>query len=68
MQRKLIDVMIEFPNHQYFITTHSNHFLDLTLDYGNISIYKFNGIEKDKEQRFVLEQVESGDSSILKSL
>ena len=68
MQRKLIDVMFEFPNHQYFLTTHSNHFLDLTLDYNEISIYRLNGLEDDGEQKFIIEQVESWDSSILRSL
>lgn len=39
MQRKLMEVLLDkegkygFENFQYLITTHSNHFLDLTLDY-----------------------------------
>lgn len=31
----------EFSNHQYFITTHSNHLIDLSLDYDNLSIFRF---------------------------
>lgn len=48
-QRVLIEVLIkEFPNLQVFLTTHSNHFLDLSYDYpGDVSIFSF---EKDKEK------------------
>ena len=31
----------EFSEHQYFITTHSNHLIDLSLDYDNMSIFRF---------------------------
>lgn len=39
MQRELLELFIENDKHQYFITTHSNHFIDMTLDYDNISIF-----------------------------
>jgi predicted ATP-dependent endonuclease of OLD family len=71
MQRKLIEVLIEHPRHQYFITTHSNHILDLTLDFNNISIYSFDKkrLENDKlNQQFIVEQVSSGDSQLLQLL
>jgi hypothetical protein len=64
MQRKVIEVMESFPQHQYFITTHSNHFLDLTLDYNNISIYKFEW----SEDKFTIEQVNWGNIATLKLL
>ncbi len=43
MQRKLLQIFLseEFSNIQFFITTHSNHFLDMTLDQENISVYAF---------------------------
>jgi hypothetical protein len=43
MQRLFIDTIMreEFTNIQFFLTTHSNHFLDMTLDHGRISIYNF---------------------------
>ncbi len=45
-QRKLMEIlqMDIFSKHQYFITTHSNHFIDSCFDYDNISIYKFTNI------------------------
>ncbi|HBG06925.1 MAG: hypothetical protein A2075_12560 [Geobacteraceae bacterium GWC2_58_44] len=41
LQRVLINTFLKFENHQYFLTTHSNHFLDLTLEYSSISVYTF---------------------------
>lgn len=43
MQRLFIDTIMkpEFRNHQFFLTTHSNHFLDMVLDHSQISIYNF---------------------------
>jgi predicted ATPase len=41
MQRVLLNVFNGFPGHQYFLTTHSNHFLDITLDLRDVSIYTF---------------------------
>jgi predicted ATP-dependent endonuclease of OLD family len=42
LQRIFLNTLFFFEKHQFFFTTHSNHFLDLTLDYKNISIYAFN--------------------------
>lgn len=41
MQRVFVSTMLrkEFRNVQCFIATHSNHLLDLTLDYDNISVF-----------------------------
>ncbi|MDF2552395.1 MAG: hypothetical protein K0R77_1670 [Chryseobacterium sp.] len=49
----------------YFISTHSNHFLDLTIEKENISIFLFNKINKDK---FVVKNVNHGDNSALQYL
>lgn len=41
-QRKLIEVLLnceDFSNFQFFFTSHSNHFLDITLDYDDVSIF-----------------------------
>lgn len=76
LQRKLIEVLLmdEFKTYQYFITTHSNNLLDLTLDMNCMSVYKFNkeiddntgGLEKDSQ--FIIENVNDGDNSVLKLL
>ncbi len=40
LQRVFLETLSKrFPKHQYFLTTHSNHFLDLTLDVDDVSVY-----------------------------
>lgn len=73
MQRKFLDLLLnneelKGKNHQYFITTHSNHFLDLTFDYSNISVYKFVSLSNDDKSPKMVEQVSCGDRSILQEL
>jgi hypothetical protein len=48
LQRVLLEVLSgsRFPRHQYFLTTHSNHFLDLTIDIDSVSVFAF---QKDLE-------------------
>lgn len=48
-QRKFIELLESnyFPNHQYFITTHSNHLIDSCFDFENVSIYKFVNVDKN---------------------
>ena len=56
LQRKLIELMLdkdgkyEFENFQFFMTTHSNHFLDLILEEKDISVFSFkkNNLEEFK--------------------
>lgn len=66
MQRRMIDTFyskdIKEQNHQFFITTHSNHLMDLSLDHNDISIYKFNTLPDDRK---LVEQVDSGNESVL---
>jgi predicted ATP-dependent endonuclease of OLD family len=50
IQRIFLDTITkEFPKHQFFITTHSNHFIDLTMDYGDISIFAFSKCIQNKK-------------------
>ena len=42
LQRSFLEILSEFDQHQYFITSHSNHFLDMTLDFANISVFHFS--------------------------
>jgi hypothetical protein len=83
-QRILLEVMLENPQHQYFLTTHSNHMLDMAMDYSDISVFLFkkyeievpdnehldeNGRPKIKhESRFTIEQKHVGDFEILHEL
>ncbi len=55
----------EFKDFQFFITTHSNHFLDMTLDFDSISIYQFR---KKKENEFEITNIQSPNENILAHL
>ena len=71
--RKFIEVINSdiFPNHQYFITTHSNAILDTSADVNiNMSIFKFakNKENKADSPRFSIEQCNNGDVSLLNVL
>ena len=71
MQRILLNVLLgseSFRGHQFFLTTHSNHFLDLTLDQENISIFSFSKLSGGENQKFVIENVEGPSTSVLSSI
>ena len=75
LQRKVIETFLdnEFSTYQYFMTTHSNHLLDLTLDMSNISVYKFykeldSNDELEKDAKFLVENLNDGDTSVLQLL
>ncbi|MCU5110827.1 ATP-binding protein [Bacillus wiedmannii] len=75
LQRTLLETFMknEFGNHQYFLTTHSNHFLDITLDVEQISVFTFNkelevGDSNEKLAKFVIENVNNEETSILELL
>ena len=73
MLRKFIEVINsdKFPNHQYFITTHSNTVLDVSADANiNMSIFKFSKNKNSKEgsSKFLIEQCNNGDVSLLNVL
>ena len=49
MQRAFLKSLTERPGAQFFLTTHSNHFLDITLDFPDVSIFTFRK-ELDKSE------------------
>jgi predicted ATP-dependent endonuclease of OLD family len=67
LQRLLIETLLkpEFSNNQYFITSHSNHFLDLTLDYDNISIYSVTKHEDKPDIKFNIENLNENATEVL---
>lgn len=65
MQRKFMEALQIKNKHQYFITTHSNHLLDLTLDYDNVSIFTFFSKLGDSEGKHRVELVTYGDRNVL---
>lgn len=69
MQRLLLECFSGFKNHQFFLASHSNHFLDISLDQKDISIYTFNKIKsEDGEPTFKVTNVSSGNDNTLKLL
>ncbi|MDQ8051685.1 MAG: AAA family ATPase [Pedobacter sp.] len=54
----------EFRDFQYFITTHSNHLLDLSMDIADVSIYTLQKL-KEREETFTIQNVRNDDLSIL---
>lgn len=68
-QRIFVETLLHFKDYQYFITTHSNHLLDLTLDKENISVYTFKkGYTETNNPIFTIENVENKNSNILESI
>lgn len=66
-QRILIETLLNtngFEEFQYFFTTHSNHFLDMTLDYKEISVYKFTKVDK----QFHIHNIDNPDITLLEHL
>ncbi|WP_313384002.1 ATP-dependent nuclease [Chishuiella sp.] len=66
-QRIFIETLLNtkgFEDFQYFFTTHSNHFLDMTLDYQKISVYKFS---RDNKQ-FYIDNIDNPDITLLEHL
>jgi predicted ATP-dependent endonuclease of OLD family len=74
LQRIFINtLMTHFEKHQFFMTTHSNHFLDMTLDYSNISIFTLEKKLDDKKGRnatgkFEIVNVSNADTKPLELL
>jgi predicted ATPase len=68
MQRALLEEMTRHNQHQYFLTTHSNHLLDMASEYNEMSVYLFSKEVKEETTRFRVSQALSPDSNILKEL
>ncbi|MCD4846680.1 MAG: ATP-binding protein [Candidatus Aegiribacteria sp.] len=68
MQRALIRALQFCPKHQFFLTTHSNHFLDMTMDFTDISIFQFRKTERGQSPKFAIKEVSSPDANILRDL
>lgn len=67
LQRSFLEVLSKFDQHQYFITSHSNHFLDMTIDFANISVFHFSKHE-DTQPQFHIRPSSPRDREILLDL
>lgn len=71
MQRQFIESLYServFSGFQFFIATHSNHLLDITLDYENISIFRCDKRITKTENYTRIVNVDSPDHSLLASI
>ena len=74
LQRVLLEMLEKrFERHQYFLTTHSNHFLDLTLDAESVSVFAFHkeleaSDGKERPARYTVQNVSHGDRGPLELL
>ncbi|MFZ6751575.1 ATP-dependent nuclease [Undibacterium sp. Ren11W] len=64
--RQLASFLIEHTNHQYFITTHSNHLLDLIEHRDQISIHKVSKIRESEKVQIT--EYSDTDRSLLDEL
>ncbi len=67
LQRKLLETLLKNNKHQYFLTTHSNHFLDMTLDYSELSVFHFEKTEGE-ESKYKVSNLSEPNSRILRDL
>lgn len=72
LQRTLMNELVCSPLYkdaQFFVTTHSNHFLDLTLDYDDVSIFRvvkqLNDKTDEETPTFEIENVSNKDKQTL---
>jgi AAA15 family ATPase/GTPase len=69
LQRLFIETIMHerFSSFQYYITTHSNHFLDITLDFNNISVYSFKKTTQqlNGNSKYIIENSSNDNVSIL---
>ncbi|CAA7196551.1 AAA family ATPase [Chryseobacterium potabilaquae] len=73
MQRLFLEQIITNPdlsekNLTYFLSTHSNHFLDLTLEKDNISIYSFYSKTEKEDKKLIIKNTNAGDNDLLKNI
>ncbi|WP_161595301.1 AAA family ATPase [Maribacter aurantiacus] len=62
LETLLYDEYLLSKNLIYFFTTHSNHFLDLTINSDNISIFQF---EKENKEKFKIKNNVKPDREVL---
>lgn len=66
MQRAFLEMLLEHKQHQYFLTTHSNHLLDMTMDFDDISVFHFT--KKNETGDFQITATSTRDHNLLRDL
>ncbi len=66
-QRKFLKTLSElFTNHQFFLTTHSNHFLEALSEYDNVALFSFK--KSYSKDEFHVQKLTSLKNDILDNL
>lgn len=71
LQRKLIETFNDerFKKFQFFFTTHSNHFLDISLNFEGISMFTVNKrLDANNDPHFLIKNIPFGDDDVLNLL
>ncbi|HEV7925343.1 MAG TPA: ATP-binding protein [Verrucomicrobiae bacterium] len=73
MQRLFLQTLCSFRGFQFFLTTHSNHLLDITLDIENVSLFSFskqleNSEGEETTASFKIENLMHGNCHFLELL
>jgi AAA15 family ATPase/GTPase len=72
LQRKILNFFDSLERHTFFLTTHSNHFLDITIDIKDAAVFTFRKLlDSDDDEltpNFTIEAVDSGYESSLELL
>jgi predicted ATP-dependent endonuclease of OLD family len=67
-QRALLDAFRNRDHHQYFLTTHSNHFLDMSIESNDVSIYHFQKEVDGEKPNFVVTNYTNYDNNLLRDI
>lgn len=73
LQRIFLNAITNHPDitkkkHRFFLTTHSNHLLDLTIDKKDISIFTFSSRGEGEDQKHIIRSSSNDRLSILTDL
>lgn len=65
-QRKLMEILLsnEFKNHKFFITSHSNHIMDIVNYYDDVELFKF----QKKNKKIIMSPIKNDYLSLLNDL
>jgi hypothetical protein len=76
LQRKVLRFFAEkCQRHHFFITSHSNHLLDMTADFSSVAVFNIRkrlgdsaNPDDDEQPSFVVQPLDTGDRSVLEDL
>lgn len=67
-QRALLDALRYLSHHQFFLTTHSNHFLDIASDSESVAVFRFSRVAGQVKDQFDIRATTQLDRTVLQDL